>query len=105
VAAVPFWFTAYWLVGAAWESVNFAAQIPVRSLIQRGGVVADLYRRPSIVIADSNPVHAAGGSSGPALTLSRHIHVWEIFVIFVPRGARCVNIFDFPRRDKASLWK
>src|SRR5258708_8220354 len=77
-------------------SVNFAGQIPVFLLSPVGGVVADRYSRHRIVIATQTASMLLAGVLA-ALTLSRHIQVWEIFVISSALGV--VNAFDIPARQ------
>jgi MFS family permease len=77
-------------------SVNFAAQIPVFLLSPVGGVVADRYSRHRIVIATQSASMLLAGVLA-ALTLSKHIQVWEIFALSALLGV--VNAFDIPARQ------
>ncbi len=77
-------------------SVNFAAQIPVFLLSPVGGVVADRYSRHRIVIA-TQATSMLLAAVLAALTLSKHIQVWEIFALSALLGV--VNAFDIPARQ------
>jgi MFS family permease len=77
-------------------SVNFASQIPVFLFSPLGGVVADRHSRHRIVIATQAASMLLAGALA-ALTLLKHIQVWEIFVLSALLGV--VNAFDIPARQ------
>ncbi len=77
-------------------AIGFTDQIPVFLFSPLGGIVADRYRRHHIVIA-TQTASMMLASTLALLTLSGHIHIWEIFTLSVLLGI--VNAFDIPARQ------
>ncbi len=88
----------YRLTGSALllGAVGFAGQIPVLLLAPVGGIVADRYRRHSIVIGTQTSAMVLALILA-ALTLGGSIQVWQIFLLSVLLGI--VNAFDIPARQ------
>src|SRR3569833_3160502 len=76
--------------------VGFCGQIPVLILAPFGGVVADRFHRRSVVVS-TQVSSMALASVLAALTLSRHIQIWEIFALAIGMGI--VSAFDIPARQ------
>jgi MFS family permease len=77
-------------------AVGFSSQIPVFLVAPLGGIVADRYNRQRVVIGTQVCSMILAGIYA-ALTLSRRIQVWEIFVLAALLGV--VNAFDIPGRQ------
>ncbi len=88
----------YRLTGSALllGSVGFASQIPVFLVAPLGGIVADRYNRHRVVIGTQIGSMILAFVLA-ALTLSRTIQVWHIFVLASLLGV--VNAFDIPGRQ------
>jgi len=76
--------------------VGFAGQIPVFLLAPLGGMVADRFSRHRIVIATQTTAMVLALILS-ALTLLKHIQVWQIMVLAALMGV--VNAFDIPARQ------
>jgi MFS family permease len=76
--------------------VGFASQIPVFLLAPLGGSVADHHNRHRIVIATQTSAMLLAFVLA-AVTLTRYVHVWHIFVLASLLGV--VNAFDIPARQ------
>ncbi len=76
--------------------VGFAGQIPVFLFAPLGGVFADRHSRHRIVIATQASAMILAFILS-ALTLLRHIQVWQIMVLASLLGV--VNAFDIPARQ------
>ena len=76
--------------------VGFTGQIPVFLFASLGGVFADRHSRRRIVIATQTASMALAFILS-ALTLLRHIQVWEIMLLAACLGM--VNAFDIPARQ------
>ena len=76
--------------------VGFASQIPVFLLAPAGGLVADRYSRHRIVVATQTTAMVLALILS-ALTLLKHIQVWQIIVLASLMGI--VNAFDIPARQ------
>jgi MFS family permease len=77
-------------------SVGFASQIPVFLIAPFGGITADRVNRQRLVIATQTASLILAGILA-ALTLTRHVQVWHIFVLAALLGV--VNAFDIPGRQ------
>jgi MFS family permease len=77
-------------------SVGFASQIPVFLIAPFGGITADRVNRQRLVIATQTAALILAGILA-ALTLTRHVQVWHIFVLAALLGV--VNAFDIPGRQ------
>ncbi len=88
----------YRLTGSALllGSVGFASQIPVFLIAPFGGITADRVNRQRLVIATQTASLVLAGVLA-ALTLTRHVQVWHIFVLAALLGV--VNAFDIPGRQ------
>jgi len=88
----------YRLTGSALllGSVGFASQIPVFLIAPFGGITADRVNRQRLVIATQTASLILAGILA-ALTLTRHVQVWHIFVLAALLGV--VNAFDIPGRQ------
>ena len=76
--------------------VGFVGQIPVFLLAPVAGIVADRFNRHNTVIkTQSCSMVLALTLAG--LTLSHHVHVWEIMILASLLGV--VNAFDIPARQ------
>jgi MFS family permease len=76
--------------------VGFSSQFPVFLLAPVGGLVADNRNRHRILIATQTAAMILALVLA-ALTLTRHIEVWQIFVLAGLLGV--VNAFDIPARQ------
>jgi MFS family permease len=76
--------------------VGFAGQIPVFLFASLGGVFADRHSRRRIVIATQTASMLLALILS-ALTLLKHIQVWEIMLLAASLGV--VNAFDIPARQ------
>jgi MFS family permease len=76
--------------------VGFAGQIPVFLFASLGGVFADRHSRYRIVIATQTASMLLAFILS-ALTLLKHIQVWEIMLLATSLGV--VNAFDIPARQ------
>ncbi|HUJ24218.1 MAG TPA: MFS transporter [Bryobacteraceae bacterium] len=76
--------------------VGFAGQIPVFLFSPIGGLVADRHSRHRVVIATQTSAMILAFVLA-ALTLSRLVQVWHIFVLAALLGV--VNAFDIPARQ------
>ncbi|MGB8774545.1 MAG: MFS transporter [Terriglobales bacterium] len=77
-------------------SVGFASQIPVFLIAPFGGITADRVNRQRLIIATQTAALILAGILA-ALTLTRHVQVWHIFVLAALLGV--VNAFDIPGRQ------
>src|SRR5579875_442303 len=77
-------------------TVAFAGQIPVFLLSPLGGMVADRWKRRSVVIATQTLSMIIAGCLA-ALTLSGIVKVWEVVMLAAFMGM--VNAFDIPARQ------
>jgi MFS family permease len=77
-------------------SVGFAGQIPVFLLAPLGGIAADRRNRQHVVIATQTAAMILAFILS-ALTLTRTVEVWHIFVLATLLGV--VNAFDIPARQ------
>jgi MFS family permease len=77
-------------------SVGFASQIPVFLFAPIGGIVADRYNRHRVVIGTQIAAMVLA-SILAALTLTRTVQVWHIFLLASLLGL--VNAFDIPGRQ------
>jgi len=77
-------------------SVGFASQFPVFLVAPLGGIVADHYNRQRVVIATQVSSMILAFMLA-ALTLTRTVQVWHIFVLAALLGV--VNAFDIPGRQ------
>src|SRR5208337_2680503 len=77
-------------------SVGFASQIPVFLIAPFGGITADRVNRQRLVIATQTASLILAGILA-ALTLTRHVQVWHIFVLAALLGV--VHAFDIPGRQ------
>ncbi len=77
-------------------SVGFASQIPVFLVAPIGGIVADRLNRQRVVIG-TQVTSMILALILAALTLTRAIQVWHIFVLAALLGV--VNAFDIPARQ------
>src|SRR5271165_5646204 len=77
-------------------TVGFASQIPVFLVAPVGGIVADRVNRQRVVIATQTSSMILAFILA-FLTLTNHIHVWEIIVLAASLGL--VNAFDIPARQ------
>ena len=75
---------------------GFVSQIPVFLLAPIGGMVADRYNRHRVIVATQTSAMVLALLLA-ALTLSRHVHIWQILVIAALFGT--VNAFDIPGRQ------
>ena len=83
-------------------SVGFASQIPVFLIAPFGGITADRMNRQRLIIATQTASLILAGILA-ALTLTRHVQVWHIFVLAALLGV--VNAFDIPgRQPSSSTW-
>jgi len=76
--------------------VGFAGQIPVFLLAPLGGMFADRHSRHRIVVATQTASMLLAFILS-ALTLLKHIQVWEIMLLAASLGV--VNAFDIPARQ------
>lgn len=76
--------------------VGFCGQIPVLILAPFGGVLADRMPRRTIVVATQTSAMILAFILA-YLTLTRHIQIWEIFVLSTGMGI--VSAFDIPARQ------
>jgi MFS family permease len=77
-------------------AVGFSSQIPVFLFALVGGIVADRFDRRKVVIATQTASMLLAFVLA-ALTLTRSVHVWHIFVLSSLLGL--VNAFDIPARQ------
>jgi MFS family permease len=77
-------------------STGFASQIPVFLVAPVGGIVADRFNRHRVVIITQISSMILAFILA-ALTLTRKVHVWHIFVLAALLGV--VNAFDIPARQ------
>jgi len=77
-------------------AVSFAGQIPVFFLAPLGGIVADRFSRRRVVIGTQTGSMLLAFALA-ALTLTRTVQVWHIFVLASLLGV--VNAFDIPARQ------
>jgi MFS family permease len=77
-------------------STGFASQIPVFLVAPIGGIVADRFNRHRVVIITQITSMILAFILA-ALTLTRKVHVWHIFVLAALLGI--VNAFDIPARQ------
>jgi MFS family permease len=77
-------------------SVGFASQIPVFLFAPIGGIVADRHNRHRVVIGTQIAAMVLA-SILAALTLTRTVQVWHIFLLASLLGV--VNAFDIPGRQ------
>jgi MFS family permease len=77
-------------------SAGFASQIPVFLVAPVGGIVADRFKRHRVVIITQISSMILAFILA-ALTLTRKVHVWHIFVLAALLGV--VNAFDIPARQ------
>ena len=77
-------------------SVGFASQFPVFLVAPLGGIVADRHNRHRVVIGTQTAAMILALILA-ALTLTRTIQVWHIFVLAALLGV--VNAFDIPGRQ------
>lgn len=77
-------------------SVGFASQFPVFLVAPLGGIVADRHNRQRVVIATQISSMILAFILA-ALTLTRTVQVWHIFVLAALLGV--VNAFDIPGRQ------
>jgi MFS family permease len=80
------------LLGTAW----FCTQIPVFALGPLGGLASDRFSRHRIVVL-TQFLSMLQAFMLAGLTLSGHVHVWEILSLAVILGA--INAFDMPARQ------
>ena len=76
--------------------VGFAGQIPVLLFAPLGGLLADRHSRHRIVIGTQTSAMVLAFILA-ALTLLKHIQVWEVMVLAAMLGV--VNAFDIPARQ------
>ena len=76
--------------------ISFCSQIPIFLLSAVGGIVADQYSRQRVVIATQTASMVLALALA-ALTLTRTVQIWHIFVLGALLGA--VNAFDIPARQ------
>jgi MFS family permease len=76
--------------------VSFSSQIPVFLMAPVGGIVADRFRRRSVVIATQTASMLLACALA-ALTLTGAVRIWHIFVLSALLGV--VNAFDIPARQ------
>jgi MFS family permease len=88
----------YRLTGSALllGSVGFASQFPVFLMAPIGGTVADRSNRHRVIIV-TQAASMVLALVLAALTLTRHVHIWHIFVLAALLGL--VNAFDIPGRQ------
>ncbi|HXY15489.1 MAG TPA: MFS transporter [Terriglobales bacterium] len=77
-------------------TVGFASQFPVFVVAPLGGIVADRLNRQKVVIATQTASMILAFILA-ALTLTKTVHVWHIFVLAASLGI--VNAFDIPGRQ------
>lgn len=77
-------------------SVGFASQFPVFVVAPLGGIVADRHNRQKVVITTQTASMILAFILA-ALTLTRTVQVWHIFVLAALLGI--VNAFDIPGRQ------
>jgi MFS family permease len=77
-------------------STGFVSQIPVFLVAPVGGIVADRFKRHRVVIITQISSMVLAFILA-ALTLTRKVHVWHIFVLAALLGV--VNAFDIPARQ------
>jgi MFS family permease len=77
-------------------SAGFASQIPVFLVAPVGGIIADRFNRHRVVIITQISSMILAFILA-ALTLTRKVHVWHIFVLAALLGV--VNAFDIPARQ------
>jgi MFS family permease len=88
----------YRLTGSSFllGSVGFASQFPVFLVAPLGGIVADHWNRQRVVIGTQTASMILAFILS-ALTLTRTVQVWHIFVLAALLGV--VNAFDIPGRQ------
>jgi len=80
--------------------IGFASQVPVFLIAPFGGTVADRYNRHRILIVTQSAAMVLAFILA-ALTLTRRIEIWHLFVIAA--GFGIANAFDIPTRQAFAL--